>query len=169
MDKSQPQFQSHSRLLEITVISAESLRISNHLIKKNAFVTVQTDTCKCVSTSVDRDGGGYPTWNEKLELPLPGSDRSIHVKVQCKTSSRSSKMVGTVNIPMSDIVDGYLPAHHLHFLSYRLRQDGERNGIINLSIKMVGPENVSRPLQPMEKINGGIAVGIPVPFGYKCG
>ncbi|XP_058106635.1 BON1-associated protein 2-like [Magnolia sinica] len=168
MDKSQPQFQSHSRFLEITVISAESLRISNHLIKKNAFVTVQTDPCNCVSTPVDRDGGGYPTWNEKLHLALPGSARSIAVKVLCKTASGSSKTVGMVNIPMSDFVGGYVPAHHLHFLSYRLRQqDGERNGIINLSIKMVGPENDSRPLLPLEKINGGIAVGIPVPYGCR--
>ncbi|XP_058106637.1 BON1-associated protein 2-like [Magnolia sinica] len=168
MDKSQPQFQSHSRFLEITVISAEALCISNNLIKKNAFVTVQTDSCNCISTSVDRDGGGYPTWNEKLQLPLPANARSIAVMVQCKTSSGSSKMIGMANIPMSDIVGGYVPAHHLHFLSYRLRQqDGERNGIINLSIKMVGPVNVSRPLHPLEKINGGIAVGIPVSYRYR--
>ncbi|KAL6005621.1 hypothetical protein ACLOJK_006191 [Asimina triloba] len=168
--------------LDITVVSAEALSISDRPVKKNAFVTARTDSGSA-STSADEDGGGYPTWNEKLQLPLPAGG-SITVEVQCKTSS-GPRMVGMAKIPMSDIVGGYVPAHHTHFLSYRLRQpDGGRNGIINLCVKLVGLESsavagvgvgqLGRMMRKDEvggrgslaRNMGAIAVGIPVGCGY---
>lgn len=157
--------------LEITVISAEELRIDNRPIKKNAFVAVGTGEEKWRSTSVDRDGGSYPSWNEKLEVELPPHARSIAVQVQCKTAV-GIKTVGSAEVPLSDIMEGYVPARHLHFLSYRLRErDGRRNGIINLCVRMVGPTHPLRSNRWMGSSSSasssvckgsGVVIGVPV-------
>ncbi|XP_058086275.1 BON1-associated protein 2-like [Magnolia sinica] len=159
-----------SRSLDITAISAEGLRIGSRSIKKNVFMTVRTDSQNYQSTNVDHNSGSYPTWNEKLQLPLPPNARSIAVEVLCKTVT-GLKTVGSVNIPISDITEDYLPASRLHFLSYRLRDpDGQPNGIVNLKIRMVGPDYVHQrtpPLLARQKCSDGIAIGIPVPYGYR--
>ncbi|KAL6004507.1 hypothetical protein ACLOJK_005060 [Asimina triloba] len=174
--------------LEITVYSAEGLQIGGRPIEKNAFATVRTtdSSGSCQATGVDRDGGSYPSWKEKLLVRLPPRDQSILVEVHCKTS-RGAKAIGAVSIPMSEIQDDYVPPDQLHFLSYRLRKpDGVRNGIINLSIKMVGSKEVKHPARTMSVVgpeflnrpspegaqqqqavmasrcSDGIAIGIPV-------
>ncbi|XP_050156384.1 BON1-associated protein 2-like [Malus sylvestris] len=128
---------ANSRTLEIKVISAENLQLDRKPIKKNASVTVQTHTNNQVlTTEMDTEGGAYPLWNEKLVLDLPTYSKSITVEVQCKTSSRV-RTIGTATISASDFVGGYVPEGYLHFLSYRLRNHkGERNGIINISVRM---------------------------------
>nr|DAD47977.1 TPA_asm: hypothetical protein HUJ06_017914 [Nelumbo nucifera] len=163
--------------LEINVISAQDLRLHHRSIKKNAFVVVRTDSQNSCSTSVDTRGGSCPSWNEKLSLPLPNSAKFITVEVQCKTHSRI-RTVGTANIPVSDFIGDYTPSFYQHFLSYRLREpDGERNGIVNLSIRAVVPQQYNlrpSPMPPLfgaglleaaEKRSGGIAIGIPVAYG----
>ncbi|XP_058086395.1 BON1-associated protein 2-like [Magnolia sinica] len=153
------------RSIEITAISAEGLRIANRPIKKNAFMIVRTDSQNYRSTSIDRDGGSYPLWNEKFQLALPPNARSITVEVHCKRIT-GLKKVGSVNIPISDIIEDYVPACQIHFLSYRLlERDGGPTGIVNLSIRMVGPEYIQQPKPPLvgEKCSDGIAIGIPLP------
>ncbi|KAJ4952712.1 hypothetical protein NE237_029544 [Protea cynaroides] len=170
--------------LEITILSAESLRLDGRSVKKNTFVIVTSDSNNQRSTSMDKDGGSYPSWNEKLEpLPLPNSVNLITVEVQCKKSS-GFRTVGTCKIPVSDLMADYTPAHYLHFLSYRLRdRNGERNGIINFSIRMVGSQcfGWSVPPQPLRipaaakqknaASGSGTALGVPVPvpYGYEHG
>ncbi|XP_077242579.1 BON1-associated protein 2-like [Tasmannia lanceolata] len=167
----------NSCCLEITVISAEKLTIAGRWIKKNAFVTVRTDSHNYRSTSVDRHGGSFPSWNEKLQLALPVSVKSFSVDVNCKTASGGLTMVGTANIPVSDILGDYVPAYYLHFLSYRLRgRDGERNGIVNLAVRLVGPEcRDGLTVKPMwtpslpvsaRKMNCGSGVGVGIPVAY---
>ncbi|KAF8413121.1 hypothetical protein HHK36_001097 [Tetracentron sinense] len=134
--------------LDITVISAEGLSLNRHSIKKNTFVTVKTDPNNSQSTKMDTEGGSYPSWNEKLALELPCNARMVTVEVQCKTSS-GVRTVGTANIPVSDFIGNHTPANYLHFLSYRLRErDGERNGIVNLSVKVKGQEYVDFSARP---------------------
>ncbi|KAF5195169.1 Bon1-associated protein [Thalictrum thalictroides] len=186
---------SSSRSLEVTIISAENLRKNHRSIKKNAFVTLETDPNNSQSTSMaDSIGGSYPSWNEKFELTLPYNLRYIRLEVKCKTAT-GVKTIGSVNIPISDLLEDFIPPSCLHHLSYRLRErDGDRNGIINLSIRMKGADSyVPRPspymrVQTGYKINsnacrsmpmlptgirqtaynntGGIAMGIPVSKGY---
>ncbi|RWR86615.1 BON1-associated protein 2 [Cinnamomum micranthum f. kanehirae] len=136
--------------LEITVISAEGLVYRNRSITKNIFVTVRTDPTNHQSTSVDEAGGCNPSWNEKLQLALPAASSAklvVGVEVRRKTSTSGSQLIGIANIPMSDIFGDYVPSSHLHFLSYRLREsDGKKNGIINLSIKMVGRPEIGYPV-----------------------
>ncbi|TQE04556.1 hypothetical protein C1H46_009863 [Malus baccata] len=170
---------ANSRTLEITVISAENLKLDRKPIKKNSSVTVRTDTnCQFRTTDMDTDGGSYPRWNEKLVLDFPEHSRYLTVEVQCK-SSYGVRTVGTATIPASDFVGGYVPEGYLHFLSYRLRDHrGERNGIINISVRMKVPEmyacsssttsshsRMGFPVAENNNFGGGIATGVPVWYG----
>lgn len=166
--------------LEITIISAEDLRLhlSRPIKKNSAFATVRSGPNNSLSTRVDQEGGTSPCWNEKLHLALHPTARSFTVEVHCKAGFGSgSKLVGSAEIPVSDIVEDFVPAHQLHFLSYRLReQDGERNGIVNLSVRMLGPDCIRRSApqwrmamegekeEKLPSYENGIAVGVPVGF-----
>ncbi|XP_068331309.1 BON1-associated protein 2-like [Pyrus communis] len=170
---------ANSRTLEIKVISAENLQLDRKPIKKNASVTVRTDTnSQFRTTDMDTEGGAYPRWNETLVLDLPTHSKSITVEVQCKTSS-SVRTIGTATIPASDFVGGYVPEGYLHFLSYRLRDHkGERNGIINISVSMEAQKmyayassttwsnsTMGFPATGNKSFGSGVVTGVPVWYG----
>ncbi|XP_043718057.1 BON1-associated protein 2-like [Telopea speciosissima] len=179
---------SSTRSLEITILSAEGIRLDGRSVKQNAFVIVRTDPLNQVSTRMDSEGGSNPSWNEKLEpLSLPNSALFITVEVQSKTSS-GMRTVGTATISVSEFIGNYTPPQYLHYLSYRLRdRKGERNGIINLSLKTVGggsgqncfglaapPSLGIVAAHENHSKNGstsgsGTAIGIPVPYAYGYG
>ncbi|KAK4418682.1 BON1-associated protein 2 [Sesamum alatum] len=162
-----------SKEIEITVISAEGLLLNRRRpVKKNVSVTVKTDPFNSRSTGVDPEGGSYPAWNEKLVMELPLHARFITVETHA-----GSRVIGAANIPVSDFSGGYLPENYLSFLSYRLRDsNGEKNGIINLSVKVKGSGNTgcaascSPPWMGVPaaetKVSGGIVTGIPVSYRY---
>ncbi|KAL2460724.1 BON1-associated protein 2 [Abeliophyllum distichum] len=163
-----------SRVIEVTVISGEDLRVNRRTpLKKNAFVIVRSDPLNPRSTGMNTEGGCNPIWNEKLVMDLPLHASFITVEVHCKVRS-GSKIIGTSRIPLSDFTGGYLPVNYLSFLSYRLRDaNGEKNGIINLSVKVNGPTNMSCATSrsrlwfggPMNnKFSNGIVTGIPVSY-----
>ena len=131
---------SSSRTIEITVLSGENLCLDRRSIKKNAFVVVRSNGGNDFrTTGIDVNGGSNPNWNEKLLLELPLHATALTVEVYCKTST-GNRLVGTAMVPISDFTGGYLPENYMHFLSYRLRnQKGERNGIINLSVRTKVP------------------------------
>ena len=102
----------------------------------------------------------------------------ITLQVQCKTSL-GDKTVGTARIPVSDFVGGYVPESYLHFLSYRLRDhNGERNGIVNISVRVKVPEYASCSRTELgiplgmgvawrqRNFGGGIVTGVPVSCNY---
>ncbi|XP_042503346.1 BON1-associated protein 1-like [Macadamia integrifolia] len=181
--------------LEITIISAEGLRLNGRSVRKNIFVIVRADSRNQRSTSLEKGEGRNPSWNQKLEppLPLPNSVQSlITLEVQCKTSSGGVRTVGTSKIPISDFMADYTPPQYLHFLSYRLRdRNGERNGIINFSVRTLGsqsafaawpvlpPQPLGFPAAANQKFSAasgsgsgsgsGTALGVPVPMPYKFG
>ncbi|MQL99209.1 hypothetical protein Taro_031925 [Colocasia esculenta] len=173
-DRSEKMMQDKLASLEITVLSAEDLTHSRRPVKKNAFVIVRTGSRTHASTSPHTDGGSFPRWNQKLRLSLPRSSRSIAVEVRCKTGP-DERVLGEVSIPVSEFYGSELrlPSDYLHFLSYRLRdRRGERNGIINLSIRAHGVQvSVHRPAPapafysraPGRPDSAGVAVGIPMP------
>ncbi|PQP93091.1 BON1-associated protein 2 [Prunus yedoensis var. nudiflora] len=150
-----------SRRLEITVISAENLQLDRKPIKKNASATVRAENDgQFRTTDMDTEGGAYPKWNEKLVLDLPMQARSLTVEVQCKTSY-GVRTIGTAKIPVSDFVGG-LRDHR-----------GERNGIVNISVRMKVPElkacattsslsSMGFPMGDSSFGCGGVATGIPV-------
>lgn len=166
--------QSYS--LEITIISCEGLRINRKKsVKKNTFVTVQTDTHNVNRTTLDIEGGSYPAWNEKLYIQLPMHVHFLNIDVHCKVSSTGNKFIGRAKIPVSEFTGAYFPENYLHILSYRLRdENGERNGIINFCIRMKanGGHSVSnygyyqlpQRITPMAGMvpNYGMVTGVPV-------
>ncbi|MQK22030.1 hypothetical protein EI013_27060, partial [Escherichia coli] len=86
------------------ILSAENLRMNRKSIKKNAFVTVQSEASNDVSTTkVDSEGGSYPSWNEKFVMDMPLHARFITAEVKCKTST-GIKSVGMTRIPVSDFI-----------------------------------------------------------------
>ncbi|PSS13966.1 BON1-associated protein [Actinidia chinensis var. chinensis] len=133
---------TNSRALEVTVISGEGLQLERQRpVKKNAFAVVRTNSRISRTTKTDINGGGYPTWNEKIVVEFPSHARFLTVEVHCKTYS-GEKVVGAARIPATDFAGGYFPENYLHILSYRLRDGkGERNGIINLSVRVKVLEN----------------------------
>ncbi|GLT79582.1 hypothetical protein SLA2020_510650 [Shorea laevis] len=167
--------ETKSRTLELTVLSAEDLRINNRNLKKNAFVVVSIDPFNHRMTKTDAQGGGYPTWNEKFVMDLPARERFIILEVKCRTSS-GDRRVGSAKVPVSEFIGGYAPENCLQFLSFRLWDaTGQRNGIINFSVRVKGPEREYLPAaQPAEAAGmrkfqtdgtenvGGVVTGIPV-------
>ncbi|CAK9134450.1 unnamed protein product [Ilex paraguariensis] len=173
--------ETKARNLEITVISGEGLRIKQRRVKQNAFVILRTDSHNVRTTNSDAEGGSYPAWHEKLVVDMPMHARYVTVEVHCKTCS-GNKIVGMARIPASDFLGGYVPANYLHFLSYRLRDvKGERNGIINLSVRVKSPANggcgggsssggrplFGAPIGQKVSNSNGIAVGVPVWYQYQ--
>lgn len=175
-----------SRTIEITVISGENLQVRGKPINSDLFVTVRSDLQNqndSVSTKIDRDGAGFPRWNEKLVIDLPMHAAFVTVDVCRRVSSgRKVKIVGTARVPVADFVAGYLPESHLQFLSYRLRDErGERNGIVNLSVRvkvaagievsLLQKQEVGIPVPvPERKFHGGggVVTGIPIwNVGYR--
>lgn len=168
---------SLSRDIEITVISGEGLRVA----KKNVFVTVRSEfSCNVKATAVDKDGGSYPAWNEKLVVDLPMHAHYLTLQVQCKTFS-GVKVIGEAKVPTKDFVGGFVPENYLRFLSYRLKdRKGEKNGIINISVRVKNsPENTaatcssqySRPWtglpQPTANHTNAVVTGVPVWCSYQ--
>ncbi|XP_009626441.1 BON1-associated protein 2-like [Nicotiana tabacum] len=173
-----------SRALEITVISGENLRESRtQWVKKNVFVNIKTESSSNIQTTrMDKEGGSFPVWNEKLIVDMPMHARYLTVEVQCKTSS-GIKTIGIARVPTSDFIGGYLPENYLHLLSYRLRDEkGEKNGIINFSVKVKNVQPYSStgcataysqqwtaaPVAMGSNASGGVVTGIPVyPSSYN--
>ncbi|XP_016466274.1 BON1-associated protein 2-like [Nicotiana tabacum] len=168
---------SLSRALEITVISGENLRQNRtQWVKKNAFVNIKTDSSSNIQTTrMDKEGGNFPMWNEKLIVNMPMHARYLTVEVQCKTSS-GIKTIGIARVPTSDFIGGFLPEDYLHLLSYRLRDEkGEKNGIINFSVKVKNAQSytagcataysqqwMATPVAMGSNASGGVVTGIPV-------
>ncbi|KAL1818557.1 hypothetical protein ACET3Z_013426 [Daucus carota] len=152
--------------LEITIISCEGLRINRKKpVKRNTFVTVQTDSQNFSTTKLDMTGGSYPAWNEKLDVQMPMHVHFLNIDVQCKVSASTDRFIGRARIPVSDFTGAYFTENYLHILSYRLRDDNmERNGIINFSIriKASGARRRITPMAASKVSNYGMVTGVPV-------
>ncbi|KAI3693345.1 hypothetical protein L6452_33180 [Arctium lappa] len=151
----------HSRDLELTIISAESLSLAgNCRVKKNPFVVIKIESNADQTTTTDTENNNSnPTWNQKFFINIPMNVRFFTLEVRCKKFS-GDRIVGSARVPTSDFEGHYFPMNYLHFLSYRLRdRNGERNGIINISIKMM--KNDQRVL-----LTHGVAVGVPLHVRY---
>ncbi|KAE8733341.1 BON1-associated protein 2-like [Hibiscus syriacus] len=170
--------ETNSRTMEITVLSAEDLRIDNKSIKNNAFVVVWTDTYNYKTTKIDAEGGSFPSWNDKLVMPVPMHTPFVTLQVKCKASSGGDKTVGIAKIPATDFIGGYYPENRLQFLSYRLRDSkGLKNGIVNVSVRvkeaLQGCSSQAAASGLGIAVDGrkdsGVVTGIPIWNGYPSG
>ncbi|XP_040937942.1 BON1-associated protein 1 [Gossypium hirsutum] len=179
--------ETKSRTLEITILSAEDLRIHNKSVKKNAFIVVQTDSFNSKTTKMNGKGGSSPSWNDKLVMDMirPGlgdesrvidvPDRELYMmrsgshqdmpmhthfvtlQVNCKSSGGRDKTVGLVRIPVTDFIGGYSPETCLQFLSYRLRDPKRLKNRI-LNVSI----RLKEPLQACSSQAVASGLGIPI-------
>ncbi|CAI9278029.1 unnamed protein product [Lactuca saligna] len=178
---------NNSLVFELTIISAESLSLTKtRPVKKNVFVIIKTNSNNSQTTTMDTENGSYPSWNQKFLTELSMHAKFFTLEVHCNNFS-GDRVVGSARVPVSDFSNGYLPSDYLHFLSYRLRDRyGERNGIINLSIKVKSSSSntannriSSIPTTYSLKTNGcnygatmnqnvthGVAIGVPIQNRY---
>uniref|UniRef100_A0A7N0SZ81 C2 domain-containing protein n=1 Tax=Kalanchoe fedtschenkoi TaxID=63787 RepID=A0A7N0SZ81_KALFE len=145
------------KVVEITLISCEGLTTpDNHRpLKKHARGVIRTPQSASVvrSTSLDRHGGAYPRWDERFTVEMPAWARWLDVEVW----SGMERLIGTARVPASDFSGGIVPDGYLNFLSYRLREgNGEFNGIVNVSVRVVG-----RKLESRNGAGFGCALGVP--------
>ncbi|CDP09792.1 unnamed protein product [Coffea canephora] len=151
-------------MLEITVISAQGLKASSSSTlfpprRLRPFATITTTppfsfrppaaaanmSCKKLSTvcrtKVDDKGGVNPTWGEKFQLPLDAHFSCMCLQLYTKKKNfffTGYTHLGWCQIPVTDILDGLLPAGSLRHLAYQLRaRDGSRgHGIVNVAVKL---------------------------------
>ncbi|KAL4377105.1 hypothetical protein GQ457_02G000610 [Hibiscus cannabinus] len=156
--------ETKSSTLEITILSAEDLRIDKKPVKKNAFVVVSIGAFNDKATKMDREGGSYPSWNDKLVMDMPMQTRFITLQVKyCKSSSGGERTVGVARIPVTDFVGGYSPETCLQYLSYRLRDPkGLKNGIINVCLRLKEPIHNCSSRAAAAAAGGGVGMGIPI-------
>lgn len=142
------------RTLELTVLSAENLRVNGKTATKNVFVVVRAESLTAHTTSCKGNGSnsnGFVSWNEKFVVEVAAHARSIAFEVKCKTSPTGSvRDVGVARVALSDFLGTVVPDHCLQFLCYRLRDwDGLKNGVINFSVR----DLTAAP--PLGKVVGG--------------
>ncbi|KAG8391780.1 hypothetical protein BUALT_Bualt01G0222600 [Buddleja alternifolia] len=161
---------SMARVIEVPVISAEGLLLNHgQSVKNNAFIILESNhPFTSRSTAMDREGGSYPSWNEKFVMELPVGAHFISAEAHS-----GDMFIGKVMIPVSDFID--LPENYLSFLSYRLKDvKGKKNGIFNLSVKVMGgggkgcaavcaPSTAVAPADG-KVVDGKVVDGIPVPY-----
>ncbi|KAK7349556.1 hypothetical protein VNO77_07007 [Canavalia gladiata] len=153
-----------ARTLEITVLSAEDLRINGKAANNNVFVLVRAESLIGHTTTmkVSGGGGGFHSWNEKFLVKLGVHASSMTFEVKCKTTT-GTKDIGVARIALKDFLGGLVPDSCLQFLSYRLIDwDGLRNGIVNFSVKMVTPETLVGGSCEIQKASPGVVIGIPI-------
>ncbi|KAG8094042.1 hypothetical protein GUJ93_ZPchr0012g21256 [Zizania palustris] len=176
--------------LEVTVLSAESLRLPPSycsLIPRRLrpYVTVSSAESAC-STAVAAEGasgGGEHTWNDTLVVPVGAefmeSRGDVHVAVFSEASCRlvGATPLGWCRIPAADVLDGLRPPRALRRLSYSLRcpRDGPaapaRGSVVHLAVRILGdhphrpeprPATSTLALAPAQPGWCRVAMGIPI-------
>ncbi|RDX99929.1 BON1-associated protein 2, partial [Mucuna pruriens] len=128
-----------SRTLELTVLSAEGLRVRGKPSNKKAFAVVRAESLTSHTTAMTTGNNGFHTWNEKFSVEVGPNARSLTFEVTCK-AGMGVRDVSVARIALSDFLGGLVPDHCLQFLSYRLRDwDGRKCGIVNFSVRVVAP------------------------------
>lgn len=174
---------SHPCFVEITLISAQDLRLASSVFcrrRLRPFITINTAIAatssdkqlKVYKTKVDEKGGVNPTWGDKFQLPLDQTffylrKSGIYLQLYTKHLLMGNTQLGWCLIPVSDIFGRLIPVGSTQFLSYRLRdRDGSRgHGVVNVAVKLEGKPPTPHPPRPVMTPDGNVSdmvIGIPV-------
>ncbi|PKA56275.1 hypothetical protein AXF42_Ash011205 [Apostasia shenzhenica] len=152
-----------SQLVEINLISAQGLKAPPGHRQTKAYAVAWIDPAAKLRTSVDREGGENPSWNEKFVFRVPSSllrdDSSSAVSVEIYSAGGwylPDSLVGAVRLLLANLRLLVLPPDSPAFVALGIRRpSGRFHGILN-----VGAAVLSRvPIIVAEALTGTPAVG----------
>jgi hypothetical protein len=140
--------------LEVTVLSAESLRLPPSYSplprRLRPYVTVSSDASdRCYSTAVASSSGtrGEHSWGGDTVVVVPvGAEflagrADVHVSVLSEPSCRlvGATLLGRCAIPAADVLDGLREPRARRRLSYSLRAWGQQEAaVVHLAVRVLG-------------------------------
>ncbi|XP_068666663.1 protein SRC2-like [Aristolochia californica] len=137
------------REIEVLIISAQDLKNVKHLTRVRAYAVVYVDHDMVSKTSVDREGGVNPVWNERLtvrfrERPSPEEDvlTALNVDIYAHGHLRE-KPIGSARVLLCDVLgEGSVeePADNpIQCLTLQVwRPSGRPQGFLNLWVPPTG-------------------------------
>ncbi|PPR86034.1 hypothetical protein GOBAR_AA34655 [Gossypium barbadense] len=155
---------AHSRILEVTLLSAEDLLEVYKTMKTYAIVWVQPD--RKLATGIDQTGGTHPAWNEKFSFRVDDKflssedDAKIFVEIY-EAAWVKDALVGCVNANINDIfhlcsvTDSKINNNSTaRTVTLQVRRpSGRPQGILNMEVSLVDSTMRSLPLleEPIPK------------------
>ncbi|XWS57773.1 hypothetical protein CRYUN_Cryun09bG0202000 [Craigia yunnanensis] len=148
---------THSRILEIKVISAEDLAPVAKNMKTYAVAWVQPD--RKLTTGVDQTGGTDPIWNDKFTFRvddkfLNSEDATIVVEIYAAAWVKDA-LIGYVNVLINDIfhfrsvADTKIDNSDTRSVTLQIRRpSGRPQGILNMQVALV--DSTMRSLPQLE-------------------
>ncbi|CAN8254515.1 unnamed protein product [Cochlearia groenlandica] len=95
-------------ILEVSLISGKGLKRSDFLGKVDPYVEIQYKG-QTRKSSVDKDGGRNPTWNDTLkwraEFPGSGSDYKLIIKVMDHDTFSSDDFIGATTVYVKELLE----------------------------------------------------------------
>ncbi|KAK8492393.1 hypothetical protein V6N13_027091 [Hibiscus sabdariffa] len=151
----------HSRVLEVTLLSAEDLVEVYKSMKTYAIVWVQPD--RKLATGVDQTGGTNPVWNDKFSFRvddkfLSSEDSKIVVEIYAAAWVKDA-LVGCVNVNINDIFHlrsvteaNANSSSDARAVTLQIRRpSGRPQGILNMEVALVDSTMRSLPLLQQPK------------------
>ncbi|XP_022743786.1 uncharacterized protein LOC111294632 [Durio zibethinus] len=146
---------THSRILEINLISAEDIALVSKNMKTYAVAWVQPD--RKLATGVDQTGGTDPSWNERFMFRvddkfLNSEDATIVVEIYAAAWVKDA-LIGYVNVLIKDIfhlrsvTDAKINNSTTRTVTLQIRRpSGRPQGILNMEVALVDSTMRSMPL-----------------------
>uniref|UniRef100_A0A2P2LBB3 WW domain-binding protein 2-like n=1 Tax=Rhizophora mucronata TaxID=61149 RepID=A0A2P2LBB3_RHIMU len=165
-----------SRLLEISVVSANDLKDVNLFTTMDfyAVVSIKADSCTTQKkkTHVHKDCGPNPTWNFIMEFTVDEAalqQNRLTLKFEIKSDrSFGDKEIGEVHVPIKDLLDSAAAGdgkEHKN-VSYSVRTaSGKAKGTLNISYKFGDKYNAPPPAEKAKKVQEPI-MAYPAGAGY---
>ncbi|KAL0725586.1 hypothetical protein Bca4012_040185 [Brassica carinata] len=95
-------------ILEVNLISGKGLKRSDFLGKIDPYVEIQYKG-QTRKSSVVKDGGRNPTWNEKLKLraefPGSGTDYKLIIKVMDRDTFSADDFIGEATVYVKELLE----------------------------------------------------------------
>ncbi|XP_058752218.1 protein SRC2-like [Vicia villosa] len=139
------------KTLQLNLASAKDLNNVNLLSKMQvyAIVSISGDPAnkQKTKTPLDREGGTNPAWNFSAKLTfnelLARQNRlTLEINLRCSGSLAVDKDVGSVQVPLSELVKQTGDGKTFQHVSYQVRKpNGKPKGSFNFSYKINEPVN----------------------------
>ncbi|XVE62707.1 hypothetical protein DITRI_Ditri06bG0141200 [Diplodiscus trichospermus] len=148
---------THSRILEINLISAEDLVPVSKTMKTYAVAWVHPE--RKLATGVDQTGGTDPTWNEKFVFPvddkfLNSEDAKIVVEIYAAAWVKDA-LIGYANVLIKDIfhfrslTNAKMSNSTTRTVTLQIRRpSGRPQGLLNVEVALV--DSTMRSLPQLE-------------------